>query len=133
MRPGRVARTVARLRGMALATLPLAVALLGPMASASAHGWLAGPPWWCSEQVEIFSSLRHGEFDYCKLHLRYVPGSWDCLRIVATACNAWIPEEQGWVLRQGTDGRAERIVCPPGPPPPSCPSGYPAGPIPGRW
>ena len=87
----------------------------------------------CTEQVEVFSSLRNGEFDYCKLHLRYVPGSLDCLRIVAVACNGWSPEEGRWVLRQGTDGRAERIVCPPGPPPPSCPSGYPAGPIPRAW
>lgn len=87
----------------------------------------------CTEEVQIFSSFKHGDFDYCRLHLRYVPGSWDCLRIVATACNAWVPEGQRWVLRQGQDGRAERIVCPPGPPPPSCPAGYPAGPIPGRW
>jgi hypothetical protein len=114
----------------------LAAALAAVALSASATAAPASFPSlypFCTEQVQVFSSLRHGEFDYCRLHLRYVPGSIDCLRIVATACNAWVPEGQATVLRQGLDGRAERIVCPPGPPPPSCPSGYPAGPIPRRW
>jgi hypothetical protein len=94
-------------------------------------------PFLCDEEVMIFESLKYGEFDYCRLHLRYQPGRADCLRILLPTCNVFQPEAPNrsfhgsradWLLR----GRGERIVCPPGPPPPSCPAGFPAGPIPRR-
>ena len=84
----------------------------------------------CDEEVEIFNSLKYGDFDFCRLHLRYKPGAIDCLRIVVTTCNAIEPDGQQRRLRQESDGQAQRIVCPPGPPPPSCPPGYPRGGIP---
>ena len=91
-------------------------------------------PFPCEEELMIFESLRYGAFDYCRLHLRYRPGTSDCLRIILPTCNVFQPEAprrmvQGradWVLR----GHGERIICPPGPPPPSCPAGFPKGPIP---
>jgi hypothetical protein len=88
----------------------------------------------CEEELFIFRSLRYGEFDYCKLHLRYRPGTADCLRIVAPTCNVLAPGQPPRTFNGWADwllaGRAERIICPPGPPPPSCPAGFPAGSIP---
>jgi hypothetical protein len=88
----------------------------------------------CPQRFITFRSLRYGEFDYCRMHLRYRPGSYDCLRIVAPTCNFVVDGRRRPDLSLGTGGEvfgtAERIVCPPGPPPPSCPAGYPDGQIP---
>lgn len=94
-----------------------------------------GVPFVCEREVAIFESLRYGEFDFCRQHLRYVPGSLDCLRILVPTCNVSSSVQPTWAIRSPEDrvraGHAERIVCPPGPPPPTCPAGFPAGPIPG--
>ena len=88
-------------------------------------------PFFCQEDLLIFRSLRHGDFPYCRLHLRYRTGSDDCLRIMLPTCNV-SPSQQplrmyadkpDWILH----GQGERIPCPPGPPPPSCPAGFPGG------
>ena len=88
----------------------------------------------CPRTLLTFRSLQHGEFDYCRMHLRYRPGTYDCLRIVAPTCNFVVEGQRRPELGLGTGGEvfgtAERIVCPPGPPPPSCPAGYPDGQIP---
>jgi hypothetical protein len=88
----------------------------------------------CPPTLMTFRSLRHGEFDYCRMHLRYRPGTYDCLRIYAPTCNFVVEGQRRPDLALGSGGElfgtAERIVCPPGPPPPSCPAGYPDGPIP---
>jgi len=88
----------------------------------------------CPRTLLTFRSLQYGEFDYCRMHLRYRPGTYDCLRIVAPTCNFVVEGQRRPELALGTGGEffgtAERIVCPPGPPPPSCPAGYPDGQIP---
>jgi hypothetical protein len=88
----------------------------------------------CPPRLLTFRSLKHGEFDYCRMHLRYRPGTYDCLRIVAPTCNFVVDGRRrpGLTLGSGSElfGTAERIVCPPGPPAPSCPAGYPDAPIP---
>jgi hypothetical protein len=119
-------RVGSRGRGPAAVAAALAVASVSAATPVRAQFPSLYP--FCNEQVQIFSSLKHGDFDYCRLRLRYVPGSLECLRIVALACNGWLPEGQSWALRQGRDGFAQRIVCPPGPPPPSCPAGVPMNP-----
>jgi len=85
-------------------------------------------PYVCPEELYVFSSLEHGDFDYCRLKLRYQPGSADCLRIVAPTCNVVTPGQPARRFNGRSDwllaGRAERIVCPPGPPPPTCPAGF---------
>jgi hypothetical protein len=90
----------------------------------------------CDEEVFVFRSLRYGDFDYCRLHLRYHPGKVDCLRILAPTCNVLQPGKPHRTFLGPEDfllaGQAERIVCPPGPPPPSCPAGFPGGAIPAR-
>jgi len=119
MRPigGRIARGVA-----AVALL----AAIGSVARATDEV--------CPERFMTFRSLQHGEFDYCRMHLRYRPGTYDCLRILAPTCNFVVDGQRRPKLALGTGGEVfgtpERIVCPPGPPPPSCPAGYKDGQIP---
>ena len=88
----------------------------------------------CPPHYLVFRSLKYGDFDYCRMHLRYRPGTYDCLRIVAPTCNFVVDGRRrpGLSLGPGGElfGTAERIVCPPGPPAPSCPAGYPDAPIP---
>jgi len=116
VRPRRRTATVALALGLALGWYGVARAQLYAV---------------CPPSVVIFNSLKYGDFDFCRLHLRYRPGATDCLRIIAPTCNAF-PRADQPVLRGSEEGYAERIVCPPGPPPPSCPSGFPRGGIPGR-
>ncbi|HEY8517883.1 MAG TPA: hypothetical protein VIS07_20420 [Candidatus Binatia bacterium] len=85
---------------------------------------LIGPFNFCYQSVEIFRSLKHGDFDFCRLRLRYTPGRAECLRIIISSCNLVVPGHRSRGVPGGLDGFAERIICPPGPPPPTCPSGY---------
>ncbi len=81
-------------------------------------------PFGCDQDVQIFRSLKHGDFDFCRLKLRYRPGRGECLRIIVSTCNLVSPGTRILGPPGGLEGFAERIVCPPGPPPPTCPSGY---------
>jgi len=81
-------------------------------------------PFGCYQDVQIFRSLKDGEFDFCRLRLRYVPGRAECLRIIISTCNLVAPGMRPLGPPGGLEGYAERIICPPGPPPPTCPSGY---------
>jgi hypothetical protein len=113
--------------------VPLAIAfaalLLASSRARAGYPPYPGSPYDCDEQVQVFNSLKSGDFDFCRLRLRYTPGNRDCLRIVTSTCNVWVLEGPRWVLRRTVEGGAERIVCPPGPAPPSCPAGYNGGAI----
>jgi len=78
----------------------------------------------CYQEVEIFRSLKHGDFDFCRLKLRYRPGRAECLRIIISTCNLVVPGMRSNGPPGGLEGFGERIICPPGPPPPTCPSGF---------
>ena len=88
----------------------------------------------CEPTYFIFHSLRYGDFDYCRLHLRYVPGQYDCLRIQVPNCNVFLPGAARPNIRTPEDlvlyGNADLIACPAGNPPPSCPAGFPQTPLP---
>jgi hypothetical protein len=114
-----------------LASLVLGVALSASLVGVASTARGDSPIFYgCYEEAEIFHSLKYGDFDFCRGHLRYTPGAFDCLRIVASTCNVWWPERRHWEWRRGLAGTSERIVCPPGPPPPTCPPGFPPGGIP---
>lgn len=81
-------------------------------------------PFGCYQDLQIFRSLKDGEFDFCRLKLRYRPGRAECLRIIISTCNLVSPGTRAFGPPGGLEGFAERIICPPGPPPPTCPSGY---------
>ena len=78
----------------------------------------------CYQEVRIFNSLKDGDFDFCRLKLRYSPGRAECLRIIISTCNLVVPGMRSNGPPGGLEGFGERIICPPGPPPPTCPSGY---------
>jgi len=121
----------------AAAAVALAVLLAGSVPAARTAGADSGvppavipfgspyvSPFGCYQDVQIFRSLKDGEFDFCRLRLRYVPGRSECLRIIISTCNLVAPGTRPLGPPGGLEGYAERIICPPGPPPPTCPSGY---------
>ena len=73
----------------------------------------------CEPTYFIFHSLRYGDFDYCRLHLRYVPGQYDCLRIQVPNCNVFIPGAarpncwtgSSWPTRPGGRPRRTPAAC----------------------
>jgi len=73
----------------------------------------------CHDDVRLFPRLAGGNFDYCRSHLRYVPGALDCYQIVDRVCLVWLPGSSEW-----TEARSTRehipIPCPEGPEPPVC-------------
>jgi hypothetical protein len=73
----------------------------------------------CREDVRLFDSLAAGTFDYCRGHLRYVPGALDCYRFIDRVCLVYLPASGEF-----TDTHYPRtrypFVCPDGPPPPVC-------------
>jgi hypothetical protein len=73
----------------------------------------------CWEDARLFESLRSGTLDYCRRHLRYVPGALDCYRVIDRVCTVFVPATGEW-----TEARAPRariaFPCPRGPLPPVC-------------
>ena len=73
----------------------------------------------CHDDVRLFPRLAGGNFDYCRSHLRYVPGALDCYQVVDRVCLVWLPGSSEW-----TEARSTRehlpIRCPEGPEPPVC-------------
>ena len=104
-----------------------ALLLLGSGAAAELPPPVLAPylsPFGCYQDVQIFNSLQYGDFDFCRLKLRYRPGRAECLRIIISTCNLVFPGTRRVGPPGGLEGYSERIICPPGPPPPTCPSGY---------
>jgi hypothetical protein len=73
----------------------------------------------CEDDVRLFRSLASGTVDYCRGHLRYVPGALDCFRVVDRVCSVFLPATAEW-----TDTRLPRVripfACPDAPEPPVC-------------
>jgi hypothetical protein len=111
------------LRALILATAIVAAPLAGRV---GAQGYLGLPldPYPpvvldCWTDVRLFDSLSAGTVDYCRAHLRYVPGALDCYQLLDRVCSVYLPGTGEWTeLRQP----ATRLpfACPPGPEPPVC-------------
>jgi hypothetical protein len=99
----------------------LSLVLLGAVAAASAARAQPVPAvvTQCWEDVRLFDSLAAGTFDYCRGHLRYVPGALDCYRLIDRVCLVYLP-----MSGELTDARYPRarypFACPDGPAPPVC-------------
>jgi hypothetical protein len=128
----RAAGVAARV-ALAIAIVQLAICTLRVSSAAADEGFppqvlpFQSPylqPFGCYQDLQIFSSLKNGDFDFCRLKLRYSPGRAECLRIIISTCNLVAPGTRTFGPPGGLEGFAERIICPPGPPPPTCPSGY---------
>jgi len=109
------------LRPLCPRTLVLsATLLLAGLLPARAHDVVPLPfATQCWEDVRLFDSLSTGTVDYCRGHLRYVPGALDCWQFVDEVCLLVFPS-----TGELTDARTPRaripIACPAGRPPPVC-------------
>ena len=73
----------------------------------------------CRENVRLFDSLAAGTFDYCRGHLRYVPGAVDCFRLIDRVCLVYLPASGEFTDTHYPQTRFP-FPCPDGPPPPVC-------------
>ena len=73
----------------------------------------------CRDDVRLFDSLATGTVDYCRAHLRYVPGALDCYQVIDRVCLVYLPGTAEW-----TDTHLPRaripFPCPYAPEPPVC-------------
>jgi hypothetical protein len=77
-----------------------------------------GAPMYCSTDVRVFETLRHGPFHYCRKKLKYTPGALECFQITDQVCisllqNGLWGDARAGVLRQV-------FPCPRAPEPPVC-------------
>ena len=73
----------------------------------------------CWLETHQFRDLG-GIVDYCRLHLRYVPGTLDCSQFADEVCSVFLPQTGEWVeTRQPLE--PVLIPCPDAPEPPVCP------------
>jgi hypothetical protein len=115
----RPAPSPARLRPTAALLL---AGLLGTPARAHGPALLVPAPGIvteCREDVRLFDSLSSGTVDYCRRHLRYVPGALDCYQVIDRVCWVFVPAIAEWT---DTYSPRTRIAfpCPDGPVPPVC-------------
>lgn len=73
----------------------------------------------CREKARLFQSLTSGTVDYCRGHLRYVPGALDCYQVIDRVCWVFLPATGEWT---DTYSPRERLPfpCPAAPVPPVC-------------
>src|SRR5215467_9764748 len=103
-----------------VATLAAPGAFAQPyFAPAQPHLPPAVPAFQCWDDVRFFSSLASGNFEYCRAHLRYAPGTLDCYQIIDRVCLVWLPGNVEWTEARNLRARLP-IPCPEGPEPPVC-------------
>jgi len=73
----------------------------------------------CRDDVRLFSTLANGNFEYCRAHLRYVPGALDCYQVLDRVCLVLLPGSSDWTETRSTREHVP-IPCPEGPEPPVC-------------
>ncbi len=75
----------------------------------------------CWTETQYFSSFKTGDVDYCRGHMRYVPGAPDCYTFETQVCELFQPTTGEWT--QSRQHLAPRVFeCPDAPKPPKCPS-----------
>ena len=75
----------------------------------------------CWTEARTFSSLRTGDVDFCKKHMKYVPGALDCYTFETQVCEMFQPATRQWTQnRQPLPPRV--FECPEEIEPPLCPS-----------
>jgi hypothetical protein len=73
----------------------------------------------CWEDTRLFESLAAGPLDYCRGHLRYVPGALDCYRVIDRVCTVYLPATGEWTDTRYLGAKIP-FPCPAGPSPPVC-------------
>jgi hypothetical protein len=102
-------------RAVTATAFVLAVFAGGPIGRAQVFA----PALACWDDVRLFPSLSSGNFDYCRSHLRYVPGALECFQVVDRVCLVWVPGSTDWTEARSTRARVS-LPCPDGPEPPVC-------------
>lgn len=74
----------------------------------------------CWLTARVFRSLASGPVPFCRGHLRYHPGDFDCYQIADQACSVYLPTSQEWIETRRPFGPTV-FPCPEGPEPPVCP------------
>ena len=75
----------------------------------------------CWLQPRFYWSFTSGTVDYCRGHLRYVPGTLDCFRTGEQVCSIWLPDRLSWTESHEPLFPPEVLPCPDAPEPPVCP------------
>jgi hypothetical protein len=102
-----------------------AAVLLGCLLEGVARGFeppLLPPPGVvteCHDDVQLFQSFVSGTVDYCRGHLRYVPGALDCYQVVERVCSVFLPASAEWTDTYYPRARVP-FPCPDAPEPPVC-------------
>ena len=75
----------------------------------------------CWTETQYFSSLKTGDVEYCRGHMKYVPGAPDCYTFETQVCAIFQPLTREWTQsRQPLPPRV--FACPNEAKPPLCPS-----------
>jgi len=107
-----------------LAAVLLVASLTGTTATAQpelppAIGPLSPVVLECWSDVRLFDSFSAGTVDYCRGHLRYVPGAVDCYQLFDRVCSVYLPATGEWTELRQPRTRVP-LACPAGPEPPVC-------------
>jgi hypothetical protein len=118
------------LRAVGAGVLAMALVVTGPVAADQRGPAIIvvpdakpGPsyaqPLSCWSDVRLFSTLRDGNFPYCRQKLRYRPGALECFQVTQQVCQVILP---GSYVPVETTSQVDRqvIPCPDGPEPPVC-------------
>jgi hypothetical protein len=73
----------------------------------------------CWPDARLYESFSAGTTDYCRSHLRYVPGALDCYRVIDEICSVYLPATGEWTEMRRPRARIP-LACPEGPEPPVC-------------
>ena len=74
----------------------------------------------CWFTAQVFRSLASGSVPFCRGHLRYRPGDFDCYQITEQVCSVYLPTSAEWTETRRPLGPTV-FPCPDGPEPPVCP------------
>jgi hypothetical protein len=119
---GRVLRPMPSTLRVQLTAILMLGCLLAPAARAHQPTLLLPAPGIvteCREDVRLFQSLASGTVDYCRAHLRYVPGALDCYRVIDRVCWVFLPATSEWTDTYSPRARIP-FPCPDAPVPPVC-------------
>jgi len=91
----------------------------GPQPAYPAFPYPYGQTLSCWSDVRLFSTLRNGNFPYCRQNLRYRPGALECFQITEQVCQV-LPVGATLPIQTTSPLSKQVIPCPDGPEPPVC-------------
>ena len=74
----------------------------------------------CWREPRYFSSLKTGDVEYCRGHMKYTAGALDCYTFETEVCWVFLPHTNEWT-QIWQELPPTVVECPEGPKPPLCP------------